>query len=166
MRRCLVQQLPSTSKYMQRVFIHSSQNCFTYLSNILWVLYFYSKSYIPVHVKCNRYWSFQKCICTAFGAFSTSNYGVNGGTTFCNLWIIFKLRTYLTLITVVVIHSECQTFEIAKYCNTDFVFGFQQRAFLRLWVTRVIKRCSRKLGHDILHYVWKFRHSERDNNNN
>ena len=47
--------------------------------------------------------------------------------------------------------------------KVDFVHVFQQRAFLRLCVTRGIKRRSQKSGHDILRYVSKFWRSERDN---
>ena len=52
---------------------------------------------------------------------------------------------------------------LKRLSNADFVYFFQQRVFLRLCVTRVIKCYSQKLGHNILRYVSKFQHSERDN---
>ena len=48
-------------------------------------------------------------------------------------------------------------------CNTDFVMIFRQRrVYVCAWLvaSRVARR---KLGHDILRYVSKFRSSERDN---
>ena len=45
--------------------------------------------------------------------------------------------------------------------NTDFVYLFQQRAFLRMHVTHSIRRCAEKLGHDILPCVSK--HFDQNN---
>ena len=47
--------------------------------------------------------------------------------------------------------------------KADFVYIFQQWAFLRLHVTCDIKRRTQKLGQHILRYISRFQHSERDN---
>ena len=47
--------------------------------------------------------------------------------------------------------------------KTDFVYIFQQWAFLCLCVMCGTKRRTQKLGQHILRYVSKFRRSERDN---
>ena len=118
----------------------------------------------------NVYWSFQNVFEMDFMHFQSSNTLWKGAQIHVSYHIKVKdlldicqwgcNPSFVSLLTDRRLKGLSNADFFKKHFFKTF---FQQRAFLSLCVMRCIRRCTQKLGHDILGCFSKFRRSARDN---